>query len=537
MRTLGKRGQSLAGFALSARGVGSLAVALSRAMVVDPTIYSAMEWSTKPRRAARELALAATATRTLARLVDAPAAAGSEHIVRPTEGHPHLLGHLDHYGQLVASGELHECSRTQGLPRVVEASSSVDRTRSRIELWCTGEKLVVRKCLFGKHAKRRFIREVRALQRLAHDEVSVPRILELDPETLTITLPYLGRTVEQDLLDAGAELTGVELGKRAGRTLSGPEILKAYNAEGAQVFSETNPELRDHVLALLKSVHRGGVTVRGLSYSNIVISEAGDLSIIDFDAATVHRRPRSIACLIDRDRDIESFNAAFGGSAWTRRRLKAAIADGGDGLGQPYAPAYIGRGVAFGRLANPSSGFGKWHFVLRGVLRRGIRGASVLSVGTNNSAIELELLRNGANRAVCYELDPRFAEQARFLREAFEWADNTTYDLEVRNDSMERVSEEHTRFDLALALCSLYYLPADRMNVVASHLASLARSVVLQCNISQGIGRDDEDQYRRASVEFAKDLLAELGFASIRRILPARYSRPLVIGTSRSVNS
>ena len=105
-------------------------------------------------------------------------AAGPEHIVRPTEGHPHLLGYLDHYGQLVASGELHECSRTQGLPRVVEASSSVDRTRSRIELWCTGEKLVVRKSLW-RARKASICQEVRALQRLAHADVSVPRILEL----------------------------------------------------------------------------------------------------------------------------------------------------------------------------------------------------------------------------------------------------------------------------------------------------------------------------------------------------------------------
>lgn len=537
MSILGKYGQALDGLALTARGVGALAIALSRAVVLDPMAYRAMELSTKPRRAVRELALTATANRTLTRLKDKQVTPGSIHTDPPTEGHPHVLGHLDHFGQLVLTGGLHECARQQPLPRVVEAGSSVDRVRSRIELWCTGEGLVVRKCLFGPQADRRFIREVRALQRLAREGVRAPRVLDLDPDSLTITLPYLGRTLEQDLLDAGAVLTGLALGKRAGRTLSDLEVFEAYNAEGAQVFSDTNPELGDHVLALVKSMHQAGVTVRGLSYSNVVISEAGELSIIDFDAATVHRRPKSIACLIDRDRDIESFNAAFGGSAWTRRRLKAAIADGRDGLGQPYAPAYIGRGIAFGRLANPSSGFGKWHFVLRGVLRRGIQGASVLSVGTNNSAIELELLRNGAERAVCYELDPQFAAQARFLRDAFEWADNTTYNLEVRNGSMERVSEEHARFDLALALCSLYYLPADRMITVAKHLASLARSVVLQCNISQGIGRDDDDQYRRASVEFATDLLAEIGLASIRRLLPARYSRPLVIGTSPSVNS
>ena len=267
----------------------------------------------------------------------------------------------------------------------------------------------------------------------------------------------------------------------------------------------------------LKSVHRGGVTVRGLSYSNIVISEAG---IFRSSTSTL---PRST---VDPDLSLASSTVTVTSSHSTlrsvaprglddasRQRLRTDATSSGNHTLLPISVVAL-RLVA---LANPSSGFGKWHFILRGVLRRRIQGASVLSVGTNNSAIELELLRNGADRAVCYELDPQFAAQARFLRDAFEWADNTIYDLEVRNASMERVSEEHGRFDLALALCSLYYLPADRMVAVATHLGLLARSVVLQCNISQGIGRDDNDQYRRASVEFATDLLAEIGFASIRR--------------------
>jgi len=391
--------------------------------------------------------------------------------------------------------------------------------------------LVVRKRLFGAQADRRFIREVRALKKLEGNEVSAPCILDLDPVALTITLPYLGRTLEQDLLDAGAVLTGLALGNRVGKNLSEPEVLEAYNAEGASVLSETNPELRERVFTLLQSVHRAGVTVRSVSYSNIVISAQGELSIIDFDAATVHGRPKSTACLIDRDRDLESFNDAFGGSAWTRRRLKTAIAGGSPVLAEPYAPAYIGHGVVFGRLANPSSGFGKWHFVLRRTLRPHCQGAKVISVGTNNSAIELELMRNGAIGAVCYELDSSFADQARFLHAAFEWADNKKYDLEVRNDSMERVTSEHSRFGLAMALCSLYYLPADRMDAVASHLASLARTVVLQCNISQSIGREDPDQYRRASVQFARALLTGLDFCSVKTVLPAKYSRPLVIGS------
>lgn len=171
MSILGKYGQALDGLALTARGVGALAIALSRAVVLDPMAYRAMELSTKPRRAVRELALTATANRTLTRLKDKQVTSGSIHTDPPTEGHPHVLGHLDHFGQLVLTGGLHECARQQPLPRVVEAGSSVDRVRSRIELWCTGEGLVVRKCLFGPQADRRFIREVRALQRLAREGV------------------------------------------------------------------------------------------------------------------------------------------------------------------------------------------------------------------------------------------------------------------------------------------------------------------------------------------------------------------------------
>jgi len=49
-------------------------------------------------------------------------------------------------------------------------------------------------------------------------------------------------------------------------------------------------------------------------------------------------------------------------------------------------------------------------------------------------------------------------------------------------------------------------------------------------------GREEPDQYRRSSVEFAVDLLRDAGFSSITVTAPTGYSRPLVQGLTQLQN-
>lgn len=524
MRGTGPNSSAAKGWILTARGLLALVAHVGRAEIVDPLAFHAVESTTVPRRIVREFRLKSGAQRQLEGMLRS---ADSEGDV--TRG-AIVLGQLDQHGRLVASGTVgHSCSRCSGRPTEIPQTQSVERQRSRLELLCTEQGLAVRKSFFGPEAKRRFVHEVSVLRHLMAADCDVAPILGFDPSKLAVTTPYLGPSVEQLLTDRGACLTGPELSERAGRSLSPREVHAGYFREGSRVVEESQLVDPDEILELLRSAHRSGVTVREVSYSNVVQREDGRLSLIDFEAATLHRSPRSIACLVDRDRDIESFNLAFGRQAPTRGRLQAAaIASAVWPLDNVYGVAYVGRGVRLGRLFNPSSGFGKWHFLVRWALPNPM-GLSAISLGSNNAAIELQMLRAGAKKIVCYEMNEDFRAQAAFLKEAFEWADNRAYDLEIRPDNMVAVMEDSSTYDLAMALCSLYYLSEVEMRAVTQHLSAIAKSMALQCNVGTNIGRDDLDQYRRASVEFAVRMAAEAGFQAPRPIVPARYSRPMVL--------
>lgn len=475
----------------------------------------------RPRRAVRELRLKLTAHSKVKALA-------KDASLQRLPRQPVLLGELDQFGGLVArEAEDHLCGACHSRPPLADAENHVKRTRARLELLCTGRALAIRKTFHGHEAERRFAHEVRVVNLLGNSDCRIPAVLAIDPAALSLTTEYLGVSIEQLLVEAGARLTGVELSAMAGRPLSLSEIHTAYYLEGSRVVRQTGVVDPDRVLNLVRAAHRKGVTLREVSYSNLVRSADGRLALIDFEAATVHPRPSSTSCLIDRDRDLESFNRAFGGSALTRQRIRQTIRAGKRPLSDIYGVSYIGHGIGLGRAFNPSSGFGKWNFVLRRQFGD-LTAKSVLSLGANNCSIELQMLRSGAAKVTAYELGAEYREQARFLKEAVEWADNRVYDLEIRAGNMTDVIEDHGSYDLAMALCSLYYLPESDMRRVLEHLALHAEEVVLQCNTGQNIGREDHDQYRRASVGFTEALALESGFEAPISLAPAHYSRPVV---------
>ena len=151
------------------------------------------------------------------------------------------------------------------------------------------------------------------------------------------------------------------------------------------------------------------------------------------------------------------------------------------------------------------------------------------------ASIELHLLREGAKEVIAYERDEDYAAQGRFLAAACEWADNRQYRLQYVVADMQEATQATGTYDCALALCSLYYLSEKDMRLVSRAVAKLSPRFLLQCNVREDIGREEPDQYRRASVEFAVELLRDAGFSSIFVTAPKGYSRPLVEGSSHKV--
>jgi len=87
------------------------------------------------------------------------------------------------------------------------------------------------------------------------------------------------------------------------------------------------------------------------------------------------------------------------------------------------------------------------------------------------------------------------------------------------------------RFDMVTAFCSLYYLSEAEIRDLLRYIRTRTDMLVLQCNTDRLIDRGgQEETFRKASVEFAVEMLDQAGFSKRQIIAPPGYSRPLVIG-------
>ena len=437
------------------------------------------------------------------------------------------LGEFDHYGWLVAAH-----GPIRGLPSR-SAGEARPRTRSRVRLIATRRGVAVEKTYLGQDARLRFLAEFRALEQLREADVRVPEIVEVDVSRLSLTMSFIpGMDLERYLEGHGAALTGAALRARLGTGATDQAIEDAYIDEGSRYVRAFAAHLIPEIVTQVKAVHRRGVRLSDIKYGNVIIHrDTGLPYLTDFDAASVCAAPRSSAFSIERDREIERMNRFFGTSLPTFDRIQQRLKTGDyPAADRTYSSFYIGRGLRLGPLWDRSTGFGRWYYILKRSLPIPV-GGRVLSLGVNNASNELQLLRAGVAEVVAYEADPVFASQGQFLLEAVSCLDNVDYRLTYEIADMREAMRAAGPFDMAMALCSLYYLSEDDMRRVTVSLGAHVPRFTLQCNIREDIGRQELDQYRRASVAFAAETLRAAGFSRIIIDEPAGYSRPLVCGS------
>lgn len=516
-------------------------VAYRVAVVVGPVrrrIRIAQEWLGRPedRRWVRSFAPTLSARLQTARLVgldDLGLPAADVAVIRSqiSRDGTAILGEFDHYGRLVPTR-----SPIPGMASIA-ANDARPRSRTMVTLIATPTGIIVRKRYFGPDAEPRFLRSVRTLERLRGSPANVPELLAVDIPRLQADESFIpGTDLMQVLTRLGAELTGAAGRARVGPRATLRDLHKDYIREGARVASTLPPAEREAIWAQLLELHRAGIMIGDIGYGNIVIHRrTGEPYFIDFDGARFNPRFRSRGYLVDRDRDVAALNAMLATDLPTYRGLRTALAQRTfPASAKTYGAAYIGHGLRLGHLWDRSIGFGRWHYILKDALSNP-DGCRFLSVGANSASIELHLLREGAEEVVAFEHDPDYIAQGRFLLRACEWADNRAYRLRYIADDMRQVAAlPEDRFDTALALCSLYYLPDDAIAEVVTALADRAGRILIQCNVRQDLGRSDPDEYRRASVDFALDMLSKAGCHDLEVKAPAGYSRPLVFGSTRS---
>lgn len=350
-----------------------------------------------------------------------------------------------------------------------------------------------------------FVQMLEALFDLASSGCSVPKVAAVDWDEPSITLQLI---VGKTFADGGRN-------------------------------DECPREVRKRIEDALSDIHRAGYVVGDIDNNGIVFEGNGSTPVIvDLrHALPLAGLSRDLSIHL-RDVDRSNFNTLFDTRLLTAKELRKLLSPHAsiphnrvNGMASVYAPVVLRDDIRWGKIWNTDLGVGRWNFIMKQHLPIPV-GGSVLDLGSNNGFNPLQMLRAGARSAVGIEIDHGAIAQARLLKSAYEWLDNRSYDFRCIHGSQGDLRLfDLPPFDLVTAFCALYYLPEDQIRDVVRYIRSLTKTLVLQCNTDRLIDRDgNEETYRKASVEFAVEVLDQAAFTDRTIIAPPGYSRPLIIG-------
>lgn len=379
-----------------------------------------------------------------------------------------------------------------------------------------------------------FVNELRALSLLAKENCNVPAVMAIDFDKLTLTISYIkgdplddliakieAETIYKNTEKDGNLITLVSGRKRSRNIRQGPRPLDG-------IFDKTRI---DDLLTQLKKIHRTGIILKDIKYGNIIIERnTGKPFWIDFDYTRYYANVSKPTFAFLRDIDIERFNLLFKTDCPTYKNIKARASDKKSPFIKGwYAPMYFGFDLKIGKLFDCNVGFGRWNYLLKKHLPS-LSGKRVLDLGANNAFNSLHMLRAGASQAIAIELESENIERGMFAKAAFEWSDAKQYDLQYVHTNMKDVPSLNLgNFDVAIALCSLYYLNDEQIADLIRHISTLTDLFLVQCNISPTVARGDDHIRTKSSVSYTLDMLKANGFDSTKLIAPNGYTRPLII--------
>ena len=137
----------------------------------------------------------------------------------------------------------------------------------------------------------------------------------------------------------------------------------------------------------------------------------------------------------------------------------------------------------------------------------------------------------GAAEAIGIELNKESIAQGKFVQEIYEWIDNRRYNFKyIHSDMKDIVNMDMGKFDMVMALCSIYYLNEADIKYVIKYVSKISDILVLQANTDQHVQRQNPDTYKKASLDYLIRKLKTNGFPDAEVIAPKGYSRPLIIG-------
>lgn len=449
---------------------------------------------------------------------------GLERVKKSQQSHEVVIAEIDQDGFLLS-----HFGPIQNAP-TVSKEHFLARKRNELKLVVFNGYVGVKKNYNGQ--KRPFLNELKTLHNLSVSESHVPAIMKVDFDNLTLTVSYiLGSVLREELAKNGALLRDrdVDNNPEFVRLDLNKKWLKRIQEGRRVLYNTVDSHFVGELLAELDKIHASGFVFTDIKYGNIIIErDTGKPYLIDFEGAhqpSLGKNP----CRILRDRGIEMFNLHFGTNKLTYNRIKERIKLEKVQGNEIYAPVYFGAGLRMGRIWDVESGYGRWNYILKHNLPS-LSEKRILDLGANNAFNSIQMLRHGAREVIGIELSEQLISQGNFVKAAFEWADNKRYNFRYIHADMKDVPKMNLgKFDIVLALCSIYYLDDEAIDALAQYISTMTDTFILQCNIATN-PRSNPLTHKRASVDYALRLLKKNGFSNIKLIAPYKYNRPLLIG-------
>jgi serine/threonine protein kinase len=370
-----------------------------------------------------------------------------------------------------------------------------------------------------------FVTELNALYKLGKAGCRVPSIIDINFEELTLTISYiLGKVLREELVKKGARIRDKDTNNQKineyANIIRGRKVL----------YDVIDRKFAERIYNEIIKIHQAGFIWKDIKYGNIIIEQkAGKPFLIDFEHVQPVDGLGEILFRILRDGDTEKFNLHFDFEKPTYKIVRSIIKNKQYPYPDSwYAPIYFGDGLRIGSLWNPDLGYGRWHFLVKHHLPSARR---ILDLGANNGFNAIQVLRNGATEAIGIELNNESIAQGKFVQEIFEWIDNKKYDFKyIQADMKDIINKNIGNFDMAMAMCSIYYLKEADIESVIRHISTISDIFVLQANTDRHIQRQNLATFNKASLEYLTRKLKTNGFSDTEVIAPKGYSRPLIIG-------
>jgi tRNA A-37 threonylcarbamoyl transferase component Bud32 len=370
-----------------------------------------------------------------------------------------------------------------------------------------------------------FVAELNALYKLGKAGCCVPSIIDINFEELTLTVSYiLGKVLREELVKKGARIRDKDTNNQKINEYA--NIIKGRKV----LYDVIDRNFAERIYDEIIKIHRARFIWKDIKYGNIIIDyKTGKPFLIDFEHAQDYEEIREALFRILRDGDIEKFNLHFDYEKPTYKIVRLTVKK--KQYPYPaawYAPIYFGDGLRIGSLWNPDLGYGRWHFLVKHHLPSAKR---ILDLGANNGFNAIQVLRNGAVEAIGIELNKESIAQGKFVQEIYEWIDNKRYDFKyIHSDMKDIVNKDIGKFDMVMAMCSIYYLKEADIESVIRHISTISDIFVLQANTDRHIKRQNSATFKKASLEYLTRKLKTNGFSDTEVIAPKGYTRPLIIG-------